>query len=244
MRRVARATTGWRGSSCSSSRSVWRYSAVDVLELEAQPGELGVVVAPALRDGARELVAQESQPLGAEQAASHELEELVEDQFLLDLKGPRVPGDSPRRCRGSPRSGSGTSWRCAGGCPPSAARTERSACGREARRSVRCAGRGADGSRAGRSRLEPRSGGRAPRRARTAPSGRGARARVQGSTPTAPAVAGRVCRGACRGGPRRCSPCTSGCAASPGSASGSRSGAAPSRPHGCAWAAGGARDRG
>ncbi len=45
--------------------------AVDVLELEAQPGELGVVLVPALRHGARELIAQESQPLVSEQAASH-----------------------------------------------------------------------------------------------------------------------------------------------------------------------------
>lgn len=67
--------------------------AVEVLELEAQAGGLGVVLAPALRHAARELVAEYSQPLGAEEAAAHEVEQLVEDHFLLDLKGAGVAGD-------------------------------------------------------------------------------------------------------------------------------------------------------
>jgi hypothetical protein len=59
--------------------------AVDVVALDAQAGEVGVVLAPAVGDRLGEVVAQQPQAVGSEQAAAHELDERVDDAFLLDL---------------------------------------------------------------------------------------------------------------------------------------------------------------
>jgi hypothetical protein len=66
---------------------------VELFDLVLEALEPSVVLAPVLGDRLRQVIAEEAQALGAEDAPAHEVEQLVEDEVLLDLQRARVAGD-------------------------------------------------------------------------------------------------------------------------------------------------------
>jgi len=73
---------------------------IDLVSLETQALEVGVVLAPAVGDRSGEVVAQQPQPVGSEQSAAHEL--CAPPGHLSDL--------SVRRAGGFDRRDHGSEW--------------------------------------------------------------------------------------------------------------------------------------